>query len=68
MDCDHDIFLSWLVELSPEYVYIGLNSHPESVTLPEPDADKVSRFVEAIDATRIPMKAKFLPGHEGITP
>ncbi len=67
MDFDHDTFSRWIIDLSPEYVWIGLNSHPESVTLPEPDADKVAGLVETIDAAGIPMKAKFLPGHEMIT-
>jgi len=36
MDFDQEVFLSWIIQIKPEYVWIGYNSRPKSVRLPEP--------------------------------
>ena len=41
MDFDLDIFSSWLISIKPKAVFIGYNSHPKAVPLPEPSWDMV---------------------------
>ena len=36
MDFDVDVFAERIVRIRPEYVWLGLNSHPATVRLPEP--------------------------------
>jgi len=60
MDFDHDIFLKELVELKPEAVYIGYNSHPKEVKLPEPSWPKVRTLIEALEAAGIEVRPKDL--------
>jgi len=40
MDFDLDEFVEWIHEISPEAVYLGFNSRPNQVKLPEPSMEK----------------------------
>lgn len=44
MDFDLDVFTSWIKNINPEYVWLGYNSKPNSVKLPEPSSDKFVAF------------------------
>ena len=58
LDFDHEIFLDWLVTLSPEAVWIGYNSKPKSVKLPEPSMEKTLEFIDALEANGMEVRKK----------
>lgn len=64
MDFDSDIFLDWLLRLkkqdSLEYVWIGFNSKPNQVSLPEPNYDKVINFIIRLKENNIKIMGKDL--------
>jgi protein gp37 len=62
MDFDLDTFTRWVLDLRPEYVWLGFNSKPESVELPEPPADKVQKFMEKLVTAGIEVRGKTLRG------
>jgi hypothetical protein len=62
MDFDRCTFAKWIRELRPEYVWIGFNSHPESVTLPEPTPEKVQEFMGSLADAGIEVRGKELRG------
>jgi hypothetical protein len=62
MDFDDEVFPQWIVDLRPEYVWLGLNSHPECVTLPEPSLEKLRKLVEVIQSAGIQIQGKELRG------
>ena len=62
MDFDLTTFVQWIVDLHPEYVFLGFNSKPESVELPEPSAEKVQKFMEKLTVAGIKIKGKTLRG------
>jgi len=39
-DFDLDLFSKMIISINPQAVFIGYNSHPKSVPLPEPILDK----------------------------
>jgi len=64
MDFDLDIFSSWIVELAPEYIWLGFNSRPKQVHLPEPSENKLLEFINIIQSHNITIKGKDLRGIE----
>ena len=48
MDFDLREFGSWIRSLRPEYVWLGFNSKPQSVTMPEPSLEKVRKLIEML--------------------
>lgn len=62
MNFDLQVFLDWIVELDPEYVWLGYNSRPKQVTLPEPSKKKMRKFIEGILENNIRIKGKELRG------
>ncbi|OGS23262.1 MAG: hypothetical protein A2252_09260 [Elusimicrobia bacterium RIFOXYA2_FULL_39_19] len=58
MDFDHDIFLEWITSIKPEAVWIGYNSHPDKVQLPEPSLEKTQKFIAALKSAGIEVKEK----------
>jgi hypothetical protein len=62
MDFDEDVFPQWIVDLAPEYVWLGLNSKPESVVLPEPSVKKLRTLVRKIKQAGIEIRSKELRG------
>ena len=62
MDFDTDIFSRWIIDLQPEYVWVGLNSKAEAVKLPEPSDGKVSGLIRSFEDAGIRVKAKYLRG------
>lgn len=62
MDFDPGVFFKWIVALRPKYVWVGFNSKPESVMLPEPSRDKVQTFMGRLAAAGIEIRGKELLG------
>ena len=58
VDFDEDVFRGWLVALKPEYVWLGFNSRPKHVVLPEPSPEKMHRLAEGIRAAGIEARVK----------
>ncbi len=58
MDFDPDIFLDWLVQLHPEAIWIGYNSKPKAVKLPEPPIKKTLEFVKRLEEHGIEVRKK----------
>lgn len=48
MDFDLEVFLNWIRQIQPEYVWIGFNSRPKQVQLPEPSLEKVQQFINTL--------------------
>jgi hypothetical protein len=61
-DFDLEIFASWMNELQPEYVWLGFNSRPKQVQIPEPGQDKVLEFMRILKAGGIQIRGKELRG------
>ena len=62
MDFDLEIFSKWIVELDPEYVWLGYNSRPTHVKLPEPPIEKLRELVMILTYAGVKIKAKELRG------
>lgn len=62
LDFDADIFARWIVNLKPEYVWLGFNSRPKQVALPEAEEEKVLGFVRDLVTAGINVRAKELRG------
>jgi len=62
MDFDEDVFPQWIVDLKPEYVWLGFNSRPESVTLSEPSVEKLRTLVRVLVQAGIEVRGKELRG------
>lgn len=64
MDFDVDEFAEWLISLKPEYVWLGFNSRPRSVRLPEPSKEKMLALAERLKKAGIEVRGKELWGLE----
>ncbi len=62
LDFDLDVFIRWIVELNPEYVWLGFNSRPKSVKLSEPSEAKVQELADALAGHGIEVRGKTLRG------
>lgn len=62
LDFDLAAFAEWISGIRPEYVWLGFNSKPESVTLPEPTEEKVQRLANRLQAAGIEVRGKTLRG------
>lgn len=62
MDFDELTFLTWIFHIQPEYVWVGYNSRPNDVQLPEPSKEKLYRFLKALKDFGIEIKEKELRG------
>jgi len=45
MDFDLDVFVDWIRQIKPEYVWVGFNSRPGQVRLPEPSMTKLHELI-----------------------
>jgi len=64
LDFDLRTFADWICSLQPEYVWLGFNSKPESVTLPEPSVAKVQELAKRLLGAGIEIRGKTLRGVE----
>ena len=62
MDFDEDVFPQWIIDLEPEYVWLGLNSRPKAVQLPEPSPQKLRELVKRLKDANIEIRGKELRG------
>ncbi len=62
MDFDVEVFSQWIVDIAPEYVWLGLNSRPKQVKLPEPSVEKLRELVKVLVHADIPIQGKALRG------
>lgn len=62
MDFDLHTFAGMLMDLEPEAVWIGFNSRPKQIKLPEPDEGKVVKLIDALLMNGIPVRGKDLRG------
>ncbi len=60
LDFDLDVFVDWLKIINPEYVWLGYNSWPKQVQMPEPDEEKMVKLIIELKENNIPIKAKDL--------
>ncbi|MEX0569103.1 MAG: hypothetical protein Q6363_008110 [Candidatus Njordarchaeota archaeon] len=49
MDFDLDILVDWIKQIKPEAVYIGYNSRPKKVRLPEPPLEKTKTLIKELE-------------------
>jgi hypothetical protein len=61
MGFDEDVFPQWIIDLKPEYVWLGLNSKPK-VKLPEPSPQKLRKLVKVLVRAGIEVRGKELRG------
>ena len=59
LDFEEDIFLSWILEIAPEAVWIGYNSHP-NIRLPEPSLEKTKALISRIRSAGIEVREKLM--------
>jgi hypothetical protein len=62
MDFGVDEFADWIERIRPELVYLGFNSHPRQVPLPEPTAEKLAAFAAKLVRGGIRIVGKDLRG------
>lgn len=60
LDFDLNEFVYKITSIQPEYVWLGYNSRPKQVQIPEPDEEKMIRFIIELKKNNIPIKAKEL--------
>lgn len=60
MDFDIDEFIIMITNINPEAVYIGYNSHPKAVPLPEPPLKKTMELIENLKWHNITVKEKLI--------
>lgn len=61
---EHPERLAKVQSVKPEYVWIGYDSHPETVHYPEPSRAKTERLISDIEKSGIKVKRKLM--REGI--
>ena len=62
MAFDLDIFTRRIRALNPEYIYLGFNSRPNQVELPEPTPEELQAFIRELTKARIEIRGKDLRG------
>jgi hypothetical protein len=64
LDFDLNTFSAWIHNIRPEYVYLGFNSKPKAVMLPEPSECKVKKLIQRLWDWGIEVRGKTLRGVE----
>jgi hypothetical protein len=60
MDFDLDVFSRWIIDIDPECVYLGFNSRPKQVALPEPPEAKVVELAIVLREAGVQIREKDL--------
>ncbi len=58
MNFDSDTFPQMIIDLDPEYVWLGYNSRPKQVQLPEPSPKKVHKLIKALKKAGVKIRLK----------
>lgn len=66
MDFDLEVFASWIIKVEPEYVWLGLNSRPGQVQLPEPPAWKLRALVQTLSQAGVQVRFKEMRGVDNL--
>jgi uncharacterized Fe-S cluster-containing radical SAM superfamily protein len=53
MSFDKEEFVNWIVDINPDFVFIGYNSHPNEVCLPEPSMDETIELIHELRVRKI---------------
>ena len=53
-----------IIDLRPEYVWVGYNSRPKRVKIPEPSEEDVREFLGVLMAAGIEVRGKDMRGIE----
>ena len=64
LDFDVDEFYEMIVEAEPEFVWIGYNSKPYAVRLPEPSLEKTAKLIGLLRESGVEARGKNLKGLE----
>jgi DNA repair photolyase len=62
LDFDLRTFGAWIRGIQPEHIWLGFNSKPESVDLPEPSEEKVQKLANKLLDAGIEVRGKKLRG------
>ena len=62
LDFDLPVFVRWIRSIKPEYIWLGFNSRPRSLTLPEPSITKAQKLVDQLVAAGISIRPKTMRG------
>jgi len=62
LDFDLNPFFRMITDAEPEYVWIGYNSKPNLIHLPEPSLEKTATLIKLLKASGIQVKGKNLRG------
>ncbi|MCY2928210.1 MAG: radical SAM protein [Planctomycetota bacterium] len=62
LDFDLPTFVNWIRSIRPQYVWLGFNSKPASVQLPEPSEAKVQKLADRLLKAGIEIRGKTLRG------
>ncbi|MEM3646574.1 MAG: hypothetical protein QW334_00315 [Thermofilum sp.] len=60
MDFDLGIFRDWVLNIEPEYVWIGYNSRSKHVRLPEPPLEKTLELIAQLEENGVKVKRKLI--------
>jgi hypothetical protein len=63
MDFDLDVFTNWIIEVDPLCVFLGYNSHPDVVHLPEPSIEKTFKLAKALEEKGVKVLFKDMRGY-----
>lgn len=53
LDFDLTVFLQWIRSIKPKAVFVGYNSHPNAVSLPEPEKAKTWKLIHGLESEGI---------------
>jgi hypothetical protein len=62
LDFDLNPFFRMITDAEPEYVWIGYNSKPNLIQLPEPSLEQTTTLIKLLKASGIQVKGKNLRG------
>ncbi|MEJ5327451.1 MAG: hypothetical protein WHU54_04285 [Candidatus Bathyarchaeia archaeon] len=62
LDFDVDVFFEMIAKTEPEYVWIGYNSKPALISLPEPTLDKTKQLIKLLKSSGLEVRGKELRG------
>jgi len=60
MSFDLNIFSDWIKQIKPEYVWIGYNSRPNKIKLPEPSIEETTQLIRTLKDSGIQVREKNL--------
>jgi hypothetical protein len=58
MDFDMNVFSKWIINIDPEYVWLGYNSRPKQIELPEPSPKKTRKLLKILRSAGLQIRLK----------